>query len=126
MDGSFMVNENLCTDLAIIYAQSQRIMPRHSGSRAPFTWVYKLPIILSKASPSDELANLLVQKYIFIPKAYFGEHPRPDPTENFFRAVFIYLFVRFPMFIRVSLYATDSNLGMRRSIPLKSQAPARI
>jgi hypothetical protein len=51
-----------------------------------------LPVMLSKAAPSDELATLLKQNFLQIKRTSL-ENLYESTTEDFFRAIFIYLFV---------------------------------
>lgn len=56
------------------------------------SWVDYLPVMLSKASPSEELATLLMQKFLQVEWNRFGINDYHSP-EDFFMAIIIYLFV---------------------------------
>lgn len=69
-------------------------------------WVINIPIILTKTLPSNKLASLVQKNLHFLKNSFAGEVSQ-DTIHDYFRAICIYLFVRFsllPYFIAQITY----------------------
>ncbi|KAF5326901.1 hypothetical protein D9619_004603 [Psilocybe cf. subviscida] len=89
INGSFFADGNLYAGLALLYAQAQ--VKRNFYSETG-QWKANLAFMLSKASPSEELAKFLVQHFIQLPRVRFFQEKTKSQVEGFFRAIVIYLF----------------------------------
>ncbi|KAF5313767.1 hypothetical protein D9619_013678 [Psilocybe cf. subviscida] len=85
MNGTFFSDGNLYTDVALLYARA------FDNGCVEGSCVENLPLILSKAAPSEELANLLIQKFLQVQRGTFDDEDI-DGMECFFMAIIIYLF----------------------------------
>ncbi|KAF5329495.1 hypothetical protein D9619_009088 [Psilocybe cf. subviscida] len=86
MNGSFFSDGNLYADLTLL-------MLKKSTIKNKYYWY--LPIMLSKALPSEELATFLIHTLLQVPRDYLLFPPTSDgdcEIEQFFMAICIYLF----------------------------------
>ncbi|KAF5313772.1 hypothetical protein D9619_013686 [Psilocybe cf. subviscida] len=108
MNGVFFADGTLYTDLALLYARAS-----DNGHVLSYR-MENLPFILSKAAPSEELATLLMQKFLQVQRESIDNQAKKN-VEPFFTAIMIYLFNMnmAPTFIQTAGSASTPRVPLR-------------